>query len=687
MIDRSTIDRIFAAADIVDIVGDFVTLKRKGTNYQACCPFHNEKTPSFVVSPAKGLYKCFGCGKGGNAVNFVMEHESLTYPEALKWVAKKYGIEVKEKEENPEERQRNDNRESMMVASSFANQYFIDQLKTDKGESIAVGYFRERGFTDVTIDKFQLGYCPDTGDAMTRAALDAGYKEEFLVATGLTILPERGGYYDRFAGRVMFPVHSLAGRVVAFGGRTLRSDKKVAKYLNSPESEIYHKGSTLYGIYFAKGAITRMGYCILVEGYTDVLQMHQAGVENVVASSGTSLTVDQIKLIKRFTRNVTVIYDGDAAGIKASMRGIDMLLKEGLTVRVVALPEGDDPDSFARSHNATELQQYIEDNEQDFISFKTDLLLGDAAGDPIKRAELISDVVGSIAVIADDISRSVFVQQCAQQMGISEDLIMREVARRRVTMVDGRAGSEVMQNVARKDRFERSRGASGAFGAADDQPPVDLFVPEDDSITGNASEGAAPFLRPYIDPMRAGLARELEQLERELLGYLIKYGAEKFDFAVAPTEIVQLDVASTIIDDLQADQIAMSDPLCNRVYQEYLTAYNEMGAPPPSYFVNSPSAEVSSMAVDLLTAEDVYTYSSMWARSEIPTTTERERLSEAIPKAITLYKSKVVSSIISGLQQDLTKVTDMEQAGEMLQRLNQLNELRRDIYEKYLRTV
>lgn len=416
MIDRQTVDRIFAAADIVEVVSDFVTLKKKGVNYQACCPFHNEKTPSFVVSPSKGLYKCFGCGKGGNAISFVMEHEGLSYVEALKWVARKYGIEVKEREQSPEEKQRNDDRESMMIVTSWANQYFVDQLRTPEGESVGVGYFRERGFTDATIAKFQLGYCPVKGDAMTRAALEGGYREEFLVGTGLTIKRETandrsgGEYYDRFCGRVMFPVHSLSGRVIAFGGRTLRTDKKVAKYLNSPESEIYHKSNTLYGIYFAKKAITQFNRCILVEGYTDVLQMHQSGVENVVASSGTSLTVEQIKLVRRFTKNITVIYDGDAAGIKASMRGIDMILREGMTVRCVLLPEGEDPDSFARTHNATELQGYVEEHEEDFISFKTRILLGDAAEDPIKRAEVISSVVDSIAVIPEAIDRAVFVK-------------------------------------------------------------------------------------------------------------------------------------------------------------------------------------------------------------------------------------------------------------------------------------
>lgn len=678
MIDRQTVDRIFAAADIVDVVGDFVTLKKKGVNYQACCPFHNEKTPSFVVSPSKGLYKCFGCGKGGNAVSFVMEHESLSYVEALKWVAKKYGIEVKEKEESPQEKQRNDDRESMMVVTSWANQYFVEQLKTPEGESVGVGYFRERGFTDATIAKFQLGYCPSKGDAMTMAAMAEGYQEPFLVGTGLTIVREGsergGGYYDRFCGRVMFPVHSLSGRVIAFGGRTLRTDKKVAKYLNSPESEIYHKSNTLYGIYFAKKAITQFNRCILVEGYTDVLQMHQAGLEHVVASSGTSLTVEQIKLIKRFTKNVTVIYDGDAAGIKASMRGIDMILREGLTVRCVLLPEGDDPDSFARTHNTTELQAYIEGHEEDFISFKTRILLGDAAADPIKRAEVITSVVESIATIPEAIERSVFVRECAQKLEIDEDILIREVARKRVTMVDGQAGREVAQNARQKEQFlQRHQGDPTAPSFA---PDASIFAPE------------APIdLAPKLSFAEQGLNRELDQLERELVGYLVKYGGENFDFEMSPTEIVSLSVAETIIGDLEMDNIEMHDPLYRQIYEEYATLYKEGGAPVPNHFINHPSPEVASLVVTLLTEEETYAPSRMWERYEIRISTERERLAEAIPKAITIYKSKVVSSIIGSLQKELTGISTMEEAQEIMQRLGALNELRKDIYEKYLRTV
>ena len=345
MIDKETVDRIYAAANIVEVVSDFVTLKRKGANYQACCPFHSERTPSFIVSPAKGLFKCFGCGKAGNAVTFVMEHEKMTYVEALKYVAKKYGIEVRERELSPEEVKRNDDRESMMVLNGWASDYFQHVLHdTDEGLSVGMGYFRERGFTDATIRKFGLGFCPAKGDAMTTAALSAGYKEQYLVDTGLTIKRETGGYYDRFTGRVIFPIHSISGRVIAFGGRVLRTSERTAKYLNSPESVVYSKSHSLYGIYHAKNAIVRENYCILVEGYTDVLRMHQTGIENVVASSGTSLTTDQIRLISRFTKNITVIYDGDAAGIKASLRGIDMILREGLNVRVVLLPEPEDPD-------------------------------------------------------------------------------------------------------------------------------------------------------------------------------------------------------------------------------------------------------------------------------------------------------------------------------------------------------
>ncbi len=457
MIDRETVDRIYAAANIVDIVGDFVTLKRKGVNYTACCPFHNEKTPSFIVSPAKGVYKCFGCGKGGNAVTFLMEHESLSYPEALKMVAKRYGIEVREKELTPEEARRNDDRESMFALNGWAAEYFADYLQREtEGQSVGLAYFRQkRGMTDATIRKFGLGFCPSRGDRMSKDALAAGYKREFLLATGLSLARESdGSLYDRFRDRVIFPVHNISGRIVAFGGRTLRTDKQVAKYQNSPESEIYSKKRELYGLFFAKKAIQQQDYAIMVEGYTDVISMHQAGVENVVASSGTSLTTDQIRLLGRFTKNVTVIYDGDSAGIRASLRGIDMILKEGMNVRVVLLPEPEDPDSFARSHTAAEVQEYIRANERDFLEFKAQLLLEDAAGDPIRKAALIGDMVQSIAQIPDPIQRSVYIKECARIMDIDEQILIGEVARKRLASTGDRETDEFLRRQTARHREE-----------------------------------------------------------------------------------------------------------------------------------------------------------------------------------------------------------------------------------------
>ena len=424
MIDQHTIDRIIAAADVVDVVKDFVSLKKRGVNFLGLCPFHNEKTPSFTVSPSKGIYKCFGCGKGGNVVNFIMDHEQLSYVEALKFLAKKYNIEVEERELTPEDiRQRNEH-ESLMVVTSWAQRYFTDTLqKHTEGKSVGLSYLRERGIRDDIIEKFQLGYCLSQFDAMTQAALRDGYKLEFLSKSGLSIERNEGNPFDRFHGRIIFPIHSLSGRVVGFGGRIMTADKKAAKYLNSPESEIYHKSQILYGIFHAKKSITQQNKCFLVEGYTDVISLHQAGVENVVASSGTALTPDQIRLIKRFTPNITVIYDGDPAGIKASLRGIDLILEEGLNVKVVLMPEGEDPDSFARAHNSTEVLNFIAENETDFIHFKTKLLLESAKSDPIQRANLITDIVKTIAVIPDHIIRTVYLKECTKILDIDEAVL------------------------------------------------------------------------------------------------------------------------------------------------------------------------------------------------------------------------------------------------------------------------
>ena len=650
MIDRETTDRIYAAANIVDVISDFVSLKKKGVNYQACCPFHTEKTPSFVVSPSKGLFKCFGCGKGGNAVTFVMEHESLTYPEALKYVAKKYGIEVQERELSEQEVRRNDDRESMMVVSSYAADYFKNALhETEEGINIGLSYFRERGFSEATIARFGLGYCPSAGDAFTRAALAGGYKEEFLLSTGLTIKREDGSWYDRFAGRVMFPIHSISGRVTAFGGRTMRTDKKVAKYLNSPESEIYHKSSILYGLYFAKRAITQEDRCILVEGYTDVISMFQSGIENVVASSGTSLTEEQIRLISRFTKNVTVIYDGDSAGIKASLRGIDMILREGLNVRVVLLPDGEDPDSFARKHNATQLRDFIAAGEEDFLSFKTRILLSDAQGDPLRKAAVITDIVQSISAIPDAITRSVYIGECSRQLGIDEQVLVREVALKRVGTAAGGEAREFVRN----QEYIRNR--------YEELPPA---------AAGPASAGS-------------GIA----ELEREIVKYLLKYGDQTFDYKEGK-EIVQLNVAEVIVSDLESNAIEFTDDTYKKIYAEYAKIWHAGETVEVHRFINFPDADVCSAVVDILTYDDNYIASKLWKRHDIVVETEQERLHVAVPRVIILYKSKVIENIIAEIKNRLQddSLPEEEQA-KLTHQISALNNERISIAKKISRLI
>lgn len=676
MIDRATIDKIYSSADIVEVISDFVTLKKKGVNYQACCPFHNEKTPSFVVSPSKGVFKCFGCGKGGNAITFVMEHEGVSYVDALKYVAKKYGIEVQERELSEEEKRENDDRESMMVVTSYANDYFKKSLReTEEGRNIGMSYFRERGFGDAIIDKFGLGYCPAAGSAFSDMAVREGYKEDFLVRTGLTIKRESGGYYDRFAGRVMFPVHSLSGRVIAFGGRTLRTDKKTAKYLNSPESEIYHKSNTLYGIYFAKKAITQQNFCILVEGYFDVLSMVQSGVENVVASSGTSLTSEQIRLISRFTKNITVIYDGDAAGIKASIRGIDMILKEGLNVRVVLMPEGEDPDSFAQSHSSEELSDYIRENEVDFISFKTNLLLSEVKNDPIGRAAMITDIVGSIAVIPDEIVRSQYIRECSRLTDSDEQMIAREVMRRRVDMLEGSAGREVLQNMERKASYKRRKQQEE----------------EEQSL--------------LAERIKESMPSPTDELERELVVYLLKYGNKDFYFQQHDAqghnmEPVELNVAQTIIEELEIDNIEFRNTVYKSIYDEYVKMYKmreelvasaKEGDEPVerisiNEFINSPVPAVCDFVVDILTKDDAYRASKIWSKFDDVVLTEEDNLNVAVPKAIAVYKLRVIGEITRSLLEEI-KGADEDTAMEILHKIKALDDSRKIICEKYSRIL
>ena len=656
MIDRETVDRIYAAANIVDIIGEYVTLKRKGVNYQACCPFHNEKTPSFVVSPSKGVYKCFGCGKGGNAVTFLMEHENITYPEALKMVAKRYGIEVKEKEMSEEEVRRNDDRESMFALNGWAADYFSNYLHHEtEGMSVGMTYFRQkRGMTDATIKKFGLGFCPARGDRMSKDALAAGYKKEFLVSTGLSLERESdGSLYDRFRDRVIFPVHNISGRIVAFGGRTLRTDKQVAKYQNSPESEIYSKKRELYGLYFAKKAIQQQDFAIMVEGYTDVISMHQAGVENVVSSSGTSLTTEQIRLLNRFTKNITVIYDGDSAGIHASLRGIDMILKEGMNVRVVLLPEPEDPDSFARSHTASELQEYIRANEQDFLEFKAKLLLQDAEGDPIRKAALIADMVQSVSVIPDPIQRSVYIKECARIMDIDEQILISEVARKRMTTSGDRETDEFL----RRQTTLRQREAQ--------QPGVE-----------------------FVKQVEAGSS--FETLEREIVKYLLKYGHCSFDFKEGRT-MVACNVAEVIFSELSDDNIAFRNPVYNKIMAAYREQWAQLGTGvevPAHVFLNHIDPEVCNMSVDILTSDDNYVASELWRRKEIHIDTDAEMLAVGVPKAVTLYKSKVIEALIKELQGRLgdENISD-EEMRDVVQRLTAYNQVKVTIANKIQRLI
>lgn len=492
MIDRETVDRILDTADIVDVVSDFVSLRRSGANFKGLCPFHDEKTPSFMVSPAKQICHCFGCGKGGSPVNFVMEHEQMSYVEALRYLAKKYNIEIHEKELTNEEKAAQTERESMLVINEFAAQYFEEQLfNSEEGKDIGLSYFYERGFNDTTIKKFHLGYSPQDSKAFYTAATGKGYNKKYLFDVGLCIDDRRGGGFDRFHGRVMFPVMNIAGKIIAFGGRTLKKTKDVAKYFNSPESIVYVKNRELYGLFQSKRAIVKEDKCFLVEGYTDVISMHQAGIENVVASSGTSLTEGQIRAIHRFTKNVTVLYDGDPAGIKASLRGIDMLLAEGLNIKVLLLPEGEDPDSFARTHSASELKQFIADNETDFISFKVKILLEGTERDPIKRAAVIGDVVKSISVIPDAITRSIYAKECSIQLGIGEEVLLQDIKKNIIRLKEEAQKRREREKIRKERREERQQSGVEDYPyqdvSPDTPPPTDIAPPigESDSFLDN----------------------------------------------------------------------------------------------------------------------------------------------------------------------------------------------------------
>ena len=659
MIPQETVNRILDAAQIVDVVGDFVTLKKRGANHMACCPFHNEKTPSFVVSPSKGIYKCFGCGKSGTAVGFIMEHENLSYVEALKYLAKKYHIEVVEKEESAEEiasRQRN---ESLLLVSEYAGKFFQDSLQTPEGQAIGYQYFKSRGLEDETIAKYGLGWAPVSRRALSDAARSAGYKEEFLVETGLSIKYDDGRLVDRFFDRVIFPIHSVSGRVIAFGGRTLKTDKTVAKYVNSPETEIYVKSRSLYGIWFAKNEMSRQDKCILVEGYLDVLSMHQLGIKNVVASSGTSLTVEQIRLIRKFTNNVTIIYDGDGAGIKAALRGIGLVLKEGLNVKVVLLPEGQDPDDFAKNHTLEEVQDHIARNEQDFISFKTDLLLGEAGNDPLKRATLINDVADTIALIPDAVVRAVYVRTCADKFEIDEQILTDRVSRSRTDML-------LAEQKERERARQREENRDVPPPPYDDYLPSDEELPPMDMPAEPVMQGGIVINEPYLAPC-----------ERELLGFILEEGCTELDFDRDSRYYVEgenVNVAEFIDGILADDEADFVNVSYRKVYQEYFRMYDEglTQQQMQKRLLDSMDPEIAAVARDLLIEKHQLTVKNY----EQSLTAVSTRLVIYVPKTLLTYQVKKVELFLKELTAELARTDDPQRQIEIMTRIGEYNKAR-----------
>ncbi len=645
MIDQQTINRILDATNIVEVVSDFVTLRKRGVNYTGLCPFHDEKTPSFSVSPSKGICKCFSCGKGGSAVHFIMEHEQLSYYEALKYLAKKYNIEVKERELTDEEKIAQGARESMFIVNTFAQEYFSNLLFNHAdGRSIGLSYFHERGFRDDIIKKFGLGYALDQRDALYTEGLRRGYKKEYLINTGLCLEGSNGQINDRFRGRVIFPVYTISGKVVAFGGRILKKDDKMAKYVNSPESEIYHKSHELYGLYQAKQAIVKQNTCYLVEGYTDVLSMHQSGIENVVASSGTSLTPGQIRLIHRFTDNVTVLYDGDAAGIKASLRGIDLLLAEGMHIKVVLLPDGDDPDSFSKKQSAASFTQYIKEHEVDFIRFKTNLLLQSAGNDPIKRASLISDIVKSITAIPDNIERSVYTKECSRLLDIKEEILLREINKRLT------------------DELEKESENKRTTDTVNNQEPS-----KEDTENNQQS---------LVDniPVQQNISYANDKIERTLIRYLLRYGNrdlfpnEDYENGHGPEK---WNVGLYIFENLKNDAIVLINPLYQKIISEAESIFEQAGDNLARHFVSHPNNQISNIALDCIS--DKYELSRIHTRYQ-KVAPEEERLKELVPRILYELQDSIITQEIKEIRDKLKHTPS--NAIELLSEIKRLQELK-----------
>ena len=717
MIDQATIDRIMDAANIVDVVSEFVTLRKRGVNYIGLCPFHNEKTPSFSVSPSKGLCKCFSCGKGGNVIHFIMEHEQMNYYEALKWLAKKYNIEIKEKELTREQKQAQSLRESLFVVNQFAAEYFQHVLYNNiDGQRIGMTYFRGRGFRDDIIKKFQLGYCSSGQETLARAAISKGYKAEYLEKTGLCFKRDDGTLRDRFWNRVIFPVHSVSGKVVAFGGRVLNAATKNVqmKYVNSPESEIYHKSKELYGIFFAKQAIVRQDRCFLVEGYTDVISMHQSGIENVVASSGTALTPDQIRLIHRFTNNITLIYDGDAAGIKASIRGIDLLLEEGMNIKVCLLPDGDDPDSFARKHNATEYQDYINSHEVDFIHFKINLLMEEAGSDPIKRAALISSIVKSISVIPDAIVRSVYIRESSQLLHIEERILIEATGKLIAQAAETTFKEKERQREKQRLEMESKRMANQQQPLQTPPPPSGEVTPDYDApapppitsgmetagMMSSTEQEAANFPAPDAkdipyptdDVISAANVPPIQQSsyqsfipvtgneqkvfyarEEDLIRMIIRYGEKVMCYIEDDNgQQIPLSVTQYISSALQEDDLQFHESIHRQILAEAEVHLSDKNFIAEKYFVGHQDTTISKMAVDM--ASDKYQLSKYHSKGQ-KIIADDERLHELIPRLLLDFKLSIVEEEMQHTLLALSKPeisNNVEQANIVMKKYMQL---------------
>ena len=652
MIAKETIDKVFDAARLEEVIGDFVQLKKSGSNFKGLSPFTDERTPSFMVSPVKQIWKDFSSGKGGNVIAFLMEHEHFNYPEAIKYLAKKYGIEIEETEQSNEQKEKASERESMFLVSEYARDYFEETLHhTESGKAIGLSYFKERGFKPETIKKFQLGYCLDKWDAFTNTALENGYQLEFLEKTGLTIVKGEDKRFDRFKGRVMFPIHSMSGRVLGFGGRILNSDKKAAKYLNSPESDIYHKSKVLYGLYQAKQTIAKEDNCYLVEGYTDVIQFHQSGITNVVASSGTALTPEQIRLVNRLTKNITVLFDGDAAGLRASMRGIDLILEQGMNVKVVTFPEGEDPDSFASSNTPEELQYFLDTNAKDFIQFKASVLVDEAQNDPVKKADTIRDIVHSIGKIPDRIQREVYIQECSRIMDISEEVLFNSLAQ---------LGKKELQEASKKHKKEQR-----AFEVVRPQEKIE-------KVDGQ------------------------EFLERKIIELLLLYGTEAGEFHdevlkendkgnLVPEPIVQeARVFEKIYLDLHQDEIALSNPVFQEVYVMLINEMNTNESFSVENFLNQLTPETASELSSILMDDEKYNLHN-WDKNNIFVKEKKAGMIQLVSETILSLRCQLIDKRVDQLQE---KVLQIENGShEILEEIMNYHHLKRVLSNKLNRVL